>query len=47
MAAKHLFRHLTASMRVMRTHFARPPFTIADAHDTIKDLDCVDLAEKV
>jgi len=31
-------RHLTASMRVMRFHFARPALTVAEAHDNVKEL---------
>jgi len=30
-------KHLTATTRVMRTHFARPAFTVADAHDKVKE----------
>jgi len=31
-------KHLTATTRVMRVHFARPSFTVAEAHDKVKEL---------
>lgn len=30
--------HLTATMRVLRFHHARPALTVADAHDEVKQL---------
>ena len=31
-------KHLTATTRVMRTHFARPSFTIGNAREQVQDL---------
>ena len=30
--------HLTATMRVLRFHLARPALTVAEAHDKVKEL---------
>ena len=30
--------HLTATMRVLRFHLARPTLTVGDAHDQVKEL---------
>jgi len=31
-------KHLTASMRVIRSHQHRPALTVQDAHEAVKDL---------